>query len=156
MNFSFSNLSLSGVVAASSGVLSPGRYLCKIAEVTFADTKAGTGKVMKVRLKCEDGVITDNLNVANQNPEAQRIGLEQLKGMLVSAGHPDPDNIGSHGVPSMINLEVGVIVGTETYNGSERSKVKGYCKPSAVTKSDKTPALSAPVGAPVGTATNPF
>ena len=133
MIFSFSNLSLSGVeAAAGSSVLSPGKYVVKVTEAKVEDTKAGTGKVLKIRLSCKDGVISDNINIYNPSAEATKIGLEQLKALLVNGGHPDPDNIGVHGVPSIVGLTVGVIVGSEMYQGSPSSKVKGYLHPDKV------------------------
>lgn len=127
MTFSFSNLSLSGVqAAAGANVLAPGKHVVKISDVEVKDTKNNNGKILVVRLRNDSGVITDNINIHNASPEATRIGMEQLKALLVHGGHPDPDNIGAHGVNSMKGLEVGVIVGTEMYQGEARSKVKGY------------------------------
>jgi len=152
--FSFSNLSLAGIeAAAGSSVLAPGKYVVKVTDAKVEDTKAGTGKVLKLRLSCKAGVISDNLNVANPSPEATRIGLEQLKGLLVNGGHPDPDNIGQHGVASIVGLTVGVIVGSEMYQGSPSSKVNGYCKPDAVGAA--APAAAAPAAA-IGSPAFPF
>lgn len=133
MNFSFSQLSLSGVQAAAGvAVLAPGRYVCKVKDVEFVDNKNKNGKILKVKLVCKEGFITDNINVFHETAKAQEIGQEQLKALLVNGGHPDPDNIGQHGVLSIKGLTVGVIIGTEDYNGQPSSKVKGYMKPDAV------------------------
>jgi hypothetical protein len=133
MNFSFSQLSLSGVQAAAGvAVLAPGRYVCKVKDVEFVDNKNKNGKLLKVKLVCKDGVITDNINVFHETPKAQEIGQEQLKALLVNGGHPDPDNIGQHGIPSIKGLEVGVIVIHDTYNGQPSSRVGGYTKPDAI------------------------
>jgi hypothetical protein len=155
MTFSFANLSLSGITAsAGASVLPAGRYVCKIGDVEIKDTKAGNGKVMKVQLRCEAGVITDNLNVYNTSQEAVRIGLEQLKSLLVCSGHPDPDNIGQHGLASMKGLTVGVIVKADTYNGAPSSKVAGYCKADAI---GATPAAAAAASFPsIGNGGMPF
>lgn len=157
MNFSFSNLSLSGIeAAAGSSVLPPGKYVVKVAEAKVEDTKAGTGKVLKVRLSSKAGVIMDNLNLANPSAEATRIGLEQLKALLVNGGHPDPDNIGQHGVQSIVGLTVGVIVGSEMYQGSPSSKVKGYCKPETVGATAPTTSSLVPPAPAIGSADIPF
>lgn len=134
MEFSFSNLSLSGVTAAAGvSVLAPGKYVVKVSDVEMADTKNKSGKIMKVKLRCDAGVITDNINVFNASAKAQEIGLEQLKGLLVAGGHPDPDNIGQHGLASIKGLTVGIIVGQDgTYNGEPSFKVKGYLKPDQI------------------------
>lgn len=156
MTFSFSNLSLSGVeAAAGSSVLAPGKYVVKVTEAKVEDTKAGTGKVLKLRLSCKAGVISDNINVYNPSAEATKIGLEQLKSLLVNGGHPDPDNIGAHGVQSIVGLTVGVVVGSEMYQGSPSSKVKGYLKPEVVGATPSAPA-AAPAGPAIGSSGLPF
>jgi hypothetical protein len=133
MTFSFSNLSLSGVTAAAGvPVLPPGRYVCKVTDTEVKDTKSGTGKILVVKLRCDKGSIMDNINVHNPNPQAVEIGMEQLKALLVHGGHPDPDNIGQHGVASIRGLSVGVLVGSETYNGNPSAKVKGYFDPESL------------------------
>lgn len=146
--FSFGNLSLSGVTAAAGiSVLAPGKYVCKVKEAVIEDTKNKGGKVLKVKLACDSGVITANINVFNPSAEAQRIGLEQLKALLVFGGHPDPDNIGQHGVQSIRGLTVGVVVSPDSYNGQPSSKVSGFMKPEDVPAGNSTgPAASAPIG----------
>jgi hypothetical protein len=133
--FSFSNLNLASIEAAKAAVvLAPGRYVCKTVSAELTDSKSG-GKLIKVRL--EDvkgkGLITGYLNVhVPKSDEATRIGLEQLKALLVHGGHSDPDNVGDHGVASIKGLTVGVIIASETYEGEKRSKVTGFCPPSEV------------------------
>ena len=157
MTFSFSNLSLSGVeAAAGSSVLAPGKYVVTAKTAKVEDTKSGNGKVLKVMFSCKEGVISDNINVYNPSAEATKIGLEQLKSLLVNGGHPDPDNIGAHGVASIIGLTVGIVVGTDTYQGETRSKVKGYCKPEAVTKATGSSSPAAAPAPALGTPAFPF
>lgn len=151
MTFSFSNLSLAGVQAAAGvAVLPPGQYVCKVKDVEIADTKAKTGKVLKVKLVCDQGVITDNINVHNPNKEAVRIGMEQLKSLLVCGGHSDPDNIGQHGVNSIKGLTVGVIVKKDTYDGRESSKVAGYRKPEDINEGSGAGSVPAPSAPSIG------
>lgn len=153
MTFSFSSLSLSGVQAAAAGsVLSPGKYVVKVREVEVAETKAKNGQILKVKLACDEGVITDNINVFNANSEAQRIGREQLKALLVCGGHPDPDNIGQHGVQSIRGLTVGIIVVEDgMYDGKPQVRVKGYLKPSDVGGKSTAPVAPAtPIGSGTG------
>jgi hypothetical protein len=153
MTFSFSNLSLAGVQAATAGAsVPPGKYVAKVKEVEVADTKNGNGKILKVKLTTNKGVITDNINVYNTSEQAMKIGLEQLKSLLVNGGHPDPDNIGQHGVASIRGLSVGIVVGAETYNGNQSSKVKGYMKPENVPATDG----SAPAAPAIGNGGLPF
>ena len=158
MDFSFSNLNLSNVQAAAGvSVLPPGRYVCKVTDAKIESTKDGSGRMVVVKLADEGGkgVITDRLNVFNKSPEATRIGLEQLKALLVNGGHPDPDNIGAHGVQSIRGLTVGVLVGSEMYQGEARSRVKGYMDPAVINGNPAT--AHAPDGAPtIGSAGMPF
>lgn len=149
MSFSFKDLNLSGVTAAAGGaVLSSGRYVVKVRDAEVTDTKAGTGKVLKLKLSCDQGVITDNINVfSTTSSEAQRIGREQLKGMLVSSGHPNPDEPGD--IKNLIGLTVGIIVGEDgQYNGKPSYKVKGYLKPADI-------GTVGPAGAPAAAAPAP-
>ena len=154
--FSFSNLSLSGVQAAAGvSLLPPGKYICKVKEAEVVDTKNKDGKILKVKLSCDDGVITDNLNVNNKSEEATKIGLEQLKALLVCGGHPDPDNIGQHGVASIKGLTVGVVVRADSYNGQPSSKVSGYMLPENVPQKGAT-AASKSAGPAIGSGGMPF
>ena len=145
-SFSFSNLSLAGVQAASgAGGLPPGRYACKTKGAEVVKTKDNKGAFIKVMLADEGGkgVITARINVFNQNAEAVRIGKEQLRALAEFGGHQDPDNIGKHGIESLNGLRVGVLVGSEQYQGEDRSVVKGFMHPDAVATGKK----SAPVAA---------
>jgi len=154
MSFSFSSLSLANVEAAAGvSVLPPGKHIVKITDCKIEATKSGYGHIMKLRMSNKSGVISDNINVDNPNEKAVEIGLGQLKAMLVAAGHKDPDNVGAHGVQAIVGLTVGVIVGSETYQGSERSKVKGYCKPS---EAEAKPMAKTPAEKPIGTDDCPF
>jgi hypothetical protein len=134
-SFSFSNLSLSGVQAASGAAgLQPGRYICKTKGAEVMKTKDGKGAFIKVTLVDEGGkgVISDRINVFNANAEAVRIGKEQLRALCEFGGHPDPDNLGQHGIASLNGMRVGVLVGSEEYQGERRGVVKGYMHPDNV------------------------
>jgi hypothetical protein len=133
--FDFSQLNLDDVQAASApGFLPPGRYVCKTSDAKVEATKDKGGNFVAVRLRdvTGKGTIIARLNVRNRSAEATRIGLEQLKALLVCGDHPDPNNIGALGVSSINGLTVGVIVKHEMYNGEDRSSVSGFCKPSDV------------------------
>jgi hypothetical protein len=142
MAFSFKDLNLSGVEAASAGsVLKPGRHVVTVAEAQIK-TSRSNGAILELKLTNQEGAIRHWINVHVPNSEqATRIGREQLKALLVHGGHPNPDNPG--GVEKIRGLTVGVSVGSDTYtdkDGNERtgSKVKGFFDPSEVTgKSNK-------------------
>jgi hypothetical protein len=134
-SFSFSNLVLSGVQAAAvASVLPVGRYVCTVVSAELQDTKDKQGKFVAVKLKDTKGKgsITARLNVFNKSAKATEIGMEQLKALLVHGGHPDPDNIGDHGIGSIKGLTVGVVVGHDSYNGEDRSQVTGFVDPKTV------------------------
>jgi hypothetical protein len=144
MTFSFSNLSLAGVTAAASiSVLAPGKYVVKVKDAEVTDTKAKTGKILKLKLVCDQGVITDNINVFNANKQAEEIGLGQLKAMLECAGHPNPNAPG--GVDSIKGLTVGIVVGQDgVYDGQPRYKVKSYLRAADIGSSTPAAATSLP------------
>lgn len=138
--FDLSSLNLAGVTAASSsGVLPVGRYVCttKGAKVEKNKATAKDPNGLQVTVLCVDtagkGVITARITIRNKSAEAVRIGKEQLKGLCVHGGHPDPDNPFADNTPSSLNgLTVGVVVGPDSYNGEAKSKVNGFCDPKTV------------------------
>lgn len=137
MSFSFSELSLSNVKASAGiAVLAPGKYVCKVRDVEVSDTKSTPGGkrlIVKLSEINDKGVITAGINLhLPGKDEATRIGLEQLKSLLVYGGHPDPDNIGQLGVASIRGLIVGVQVKAKTYNGEKTSDVAFFCEPKTV------------------------
>jgi hypothetical protein len=144
MAFSFKDLNLSGVEAASAGsVLKPGRHVVTVAEAAIKTSRAN-GAILELKLTNQEGAIRHWINVHVPNSEqATRIGREQLKALLVHGGHPNPDNPG--GVEKIRNLQVGISVGSDTYtdkDGNERtgSKVKGFFDPSEITGVKSAPA----------------
>jgi len=106
----FDALDLSGVEAsAGSSRLPPGSYIVRVDSASMA----GEGPKRMVQVKLVDeaghGDITTNFNVANPSAEAVRIGLSQLKGFLISAGHPNPDKPGD--ITSLKGLTCSIVVG---------------------------------------------
>jgi hypothetical protein len=71
--------------------LPPGWYSVRITESTVKDTNAGTGNYLKLRydVVADPGagrVIFGNLNLRNPNPEAERIGAQQMGELLRAVG----------------------------------------------------------------------
>lgn len=135
--FDLNSLNLSGVqAAAGSSVLPPGRYVCKVRSCKLADTKAKDGSKMIEVLLSEingKGVITARINIHNvKSAEATRIGREQLKALAVHSGAPDPDAPFATGINALNDSQVGVVVGSEQYQGEARSRVNGFCDPKTV------------------------
>lgn len=145
--FSFANLNLSKVAASSGvGVLQPGRYVVKVSAAEVVDNKAKDGKILKVKLSCDQGVITDNINVMNKSEKATEIGLGQLKALLECGGHPNPNNPGD--ISTLRGLTVGIYVAQDgMYDGKPQYKVKGYMKPSDVGTGNVAPKAAAPAPA---------
>jgi hypothetical protein len=144
--FDFGSLSLKGIKAATGGAVLPkGRYVCEVKDAKIEDTKDKTGKMLVIRCVEQDGkgVITDRFNIKNKSAEATRIGLEQMRRMLEIGGHPDPDNVGALGLSAINGLIVGIVVGTEKYEGEDRSKVTSYINPADVLSSGAKPAAAA-------------
>jgi hypothetical protein len=145
MSFSFRDLNLKDVDAAVGGgrALQPGRYIVEIQNAEVKPTRAG-GKMLELQLRDIRGAgsIRSWINLYVPSSErATSIGRSQLKGLLVSGSHKDPDNIGKHGVESIKKLRVGVDITSQTYtkDGLERegSKVAAFLDPRLVDPSFK-------------------
>jgi hypothetical protein len=135
--FSFDTLTLGHVEAAKAAtILPPGKYVCTSSDAKVQPTKAADGgMVLNVRFSDTKGkgLVGHFFNMhLPGKAEATRIGLEQLKSFLECGGHPDPDNVGEHGIHALNGLTVGVVVKSDTYNGETRSKISGFLKPSEV------------------------
>lgn len=71
--------------------LPPGWYDVRITEGEVKQTKAGTGSYLKLRYDVEGPthqgrVVFGNLNLRNPNPEAERIGAQQMGELLRAVG----------------------------------------------------------------------
>lgn len=122
----FGGLDLSGVEAErSSNTLRPGNYICKITEAEVKDTKDKRGKGLEVTFVDKDsgGDIKDWINLKNNNAEAERIGLQKLKALLISAGHPNPDR------PGDVRSIVGLMVGVRVDQGEDWTDNNGRVRP---------------------------
>lgn len=142
--FNFRELDLSNVRAAGiSNRLRPGNYICTISDAKIEPMKSKNGYSAKIVLVANDmsGEIPAYISVAHKNEETRRIGLEQLKGLLVAAGHPNPDAPGD--INSLVKLQVGVRVISEPYikDGQERegTAVAGFFAPGDFAKQAPVP-----------------
>lgn len=110
VSFSFRELDLSDVDAQGSSLMSVGDHACSIKEAELKQTASG-GWMIQVEFLSQGGqTIRDRFNVKNKSADAERIGKGQLKNLLIQAAHPDPDNVGQHGIGSIRGLKVGVSV----------------------------------------------
>ena len=72
-------------------VLPPGWYACEVDAASVRDTKAGTGKYLKLELTVLDEPhagrkLFGNINLANPNPQAVEIGQRDLAALAVACG----------------------------------------------------------------------
>ena len=73
----------------------PGDYILKVSEAELKETKTGTGQYIKVAFtvmgpKYEGRKIFTNFNIRNASPEAERIGVSQLKALVLAGGVSEP------------------------------------------------------------------
>lgn len=102
---------LSEVKESEFSPLPEGKYLCNITNAEVKETKMAGGKYIKAEFTISNGdmkgrKIWGQFNIANANPKAVEIGLQQLKSMLVSANYPDPNKLKS--IQELCGLTVGV------------------------------------------------
>lgn len=92
--------------------LPAGWYTARITEAEVKATKAGTGKYIKIRYDIlgpthQGRAVFGNLNVRNPNPQAEKIGRQQLNELMGSIGletFSDTDQL--IGAPLQIKLKV--------------------------------------------------
>lgn len=92
--------------------LPAGTYLARITEAEVKPTKAGTGKYIKIRYDIlgpthQGRAVFGNLNIRNPNPQAEKIGRQQLNKMMTAIGLTqltDTDQL--IGAPLQIKLKI--------------------------------------------------
>jgi hypothetical protein len=72
-------------------LLVEGEYAMQVEDAEIKETKAGTGEYISVKLKVLEGTrkgktVYHMFNIKNPNPEAVRIGHQQLKSFMMAAG----------------------------------------------------------------------
>ena len=77
-------------VEASNSVVPQGTYLVQVEKTELVDTKSG-GQMIKAQFNIvgeeQNGrKIFENFNIANDNPEAVKIGLGQVKSLVLASG----------------------------------------------------------------------
>lgn len=128
-------------------------YLAQIIESDLVDTKSGTGKMLKLTWEIVDGPLAkrrvwENLNIVNQNAQAQQIAERSLKRICEAVGYAGvlTDSEALHFKPCVISVTVRPPSG----DYGEQNEVKGY-KPASAGASG--PVASAP---PQTTASKPW
>ena len=135
MSFNFQKLDLSNVEFSSvSSVIPVGDHVATVTDAEMTKTSTGASQIMVTVQNADKQTLRKWITIHNPNSEPNtRIGRSELKALLVHGGHSDPDNIGQHGIQSMIGLQVGIRVVEDKYtkDGQERvgSKLKSFIPP---------------------------
>lgn len=132
--------------AGNFELLKSGLYPACIVDSELADTKDGTGRMLKLTLQITDGehkgrTFFDRLNIYNKSEQAQEIARKTLRLLTDLCG---VNNLGDskelHDVPLCIRL------GTTEYQGEKRNEIKGYA--AADKWKGDAPAQAAPAARP--------
>ena len=138
LNFNAANVQPS----QSFDPLPAGDYIAQITESSTKPTKAGTGIMLNLTWTVLDGQfanrkVFDRINVSNQNPEAERIGQQQLSAICHAVGVLNlQDSNQLHGRPCKIKVKV-----RKDEQWGDSNEVKGV---SAVTAGAAPAAAGAP------------
>lgn len=138
MSFNLTQIDLNAVQTEDRPtILSAGKYETTVTSAKYDKNSKGTGwnLILEMKDRNSNGSIRSWTTVQHSNPDAQRIGLEQLKGMLTNMGwdnaHP-PEADWFKGKPLGIN-----VVDEVDQDGTKRSRVN-YTYPLASTPAPDT------------------
>lgn len=123
----FNNLNLTNVSTEGSPKLKTGAHNVLVTEATYAPNKNGSGNHVKILMEGIDTAGTQQVsfNIEHQNPEAMKIGQQQLKTFLIAAGHPNPNNPAN--IHSLRGLRLKLIVEENgTYQGNDGKQYPSY------------------------------
>ena len=125
------NLDLSGVTEQSTSgysMIPAGKYGMKVVKTEVKPTKTG-GHMLVCDLEVQDfgdhvsKKIPYQMNIVNNSPEAQKIGLSQLKTLAIACQVKNPNAIGdSDELITGVEFEAEIIL--ETVGDKQYSKVK--------------------------------
>jgi hypothetical protein len=129
--------------------LPPGWYDVCITEGEIKATKAGTGQYLKLRYDVEGPshqgrCVFGNLNLRNPNPEAERIGSQQMGELLRAVGLPEAKDSDQF-IGKRLSVKLAVKE-SEQYGAS--NEVKAF-------KANGSVQAAAPAGAPKPAASKP-
>ena len=124
-------------VEESSGaftVLPAGKYKAVLVADELKDTKAGTGKILEIKLQITEGqfaqeIVKDNINITNPSAQCQAIGQGTLKRIcnLCNVQFPPNDTAGLMGKPMVITVAVEEFESNKSPGNMLKSnKVKKY------------------------------
>ena len=106
-------------------------YNAQVVKSEVADTKAKTGKLLKLQFKIIDGkfkgrIVFAQYNIANPNPQAVEISKKQMKTLCDAIGKPNgvEDSNEMHNIPLQIKVSVKPAQGVY----AEQNEIKFYAK----------------------------
>lgn len=118
-------------------VVPQGDYLVIVDDAQVKDTKSGTGAYINVKFLITEGeyknrAIFNMFNIKNDNQQAVKIGLEQLKAFLKISGYKTPESIES--VTDLIGLTATAVVKNKKDDYGDKAYIS-YFKPVLAAKS---------------------
>ncbi len=123
----FNHINLTNVSTEGSPKLKTGAHNVLVTEAVYAPNKNGSGNHVKIVMEGTEtaGNQQVTFNIEHNNPEAMKIGQQQLKTFLTAAGHPNPNNPGD--INSLVNLRLKLIVEENgTYQGNDGKQYPSY------------------------------
>ena len=131
-----SNTSLDPNVEENSGgftVVPEGKYQVVIVGDKLTDTKAGTGKILELKVQIIEGehrgvTVTDRLNIVNKSDIAQKIAQGQLKRIcnLCGVDYPPSSTDGLIGKPMLATVKTEEFTSKTSGNLLTSNKISGY------------------------------
>jgi len=129
-------LSLDPNVQESNGeftVLPAGRYKAALVGDELKDNKAGTGKILVLKIQIVEGqfaseIVNDNINITNPSAKAQAIGQGTLKRIcnLCNVQYPPADTAGLMGKPMVVTVGVEEFISNASGKTLKSNKIKKY------------------------------
>lgn len=124
-------------------LLPAGKYLAQVIDSEVVPTKAGTGQILKLTFEIMDGEHANRrlwarLNIANENAQAQQIGLAQLSALCHAVGATKlTDSLELHEKPVLVTVKVRKAKPGDTYGDS--NDVTGFAAATAAGGHPKPP-----------------
>lgn len=136
-------------------VLEPGKYPVVIVGDRVVNTKAGTGKILEIKLQVVGGrhageTLIDRLNIMNPSTVAQKIGQGVLKTICKTLGEqfPPANTANLYGKKMTASVDVEEFVSNNTGKTLKSNKIKGYSTAQAA--SEQPPLPPEPAGSSAG------
>jgi hypothetical protein len=114
-------------------VVEPGKYRVVVISDELKDTKAGTGKLLELKLQIITGPnkgteLTDRLNIVNPSSVTQGIGQGTLKRICSITGVPFPpaDTRKCYGIPMIVDVVVEEFQSNTTGDMIPSNKIRSY------------------------------